>query len=155
MNDYATLEDMAAWAAGVMIRQPDFIVGENYLRRWFVVPRNPFTNVYLHEFRRSDDDRALHDHPWNNRSFVIAGQYIEHTPEGSFLRSPGDTLTRDATDRHRIELIDGSPCVTLFTTGPKIRDWGFYCPPGSVPWQQFTDPANYGKVGRGCGEPGS
>lgn len=153
MNEYADLEGMAAWAASVMTREPDFIVGENYLRRWFIVPRNAQMNVYLHEFRRSDDDRAMHDHPWNNRSFIIAGQYIEHTPQGRILRQPGDCAVRLATDRHRVELINGAPCVTLFTTGPKIRDWGFHCPQGFVPWQEFTDPTNYGNVGRGCGEP--
>ena len=48
-------------------RHPDFIVGGKdnpYLLRWFVIPRNPVFNIYLHRFLRSDDDRALHDHPW-------------------------------------------------------------------------------------------
>lgn len=48
-------------------RPPDFIVGrdgEDYLRRWHLVPRNPLFNVYLHQFKSSDDDRAHHDHPW-------------------------------------------------------------------------------------------
>lgn len=150
--DYATPEQMLIWAKGVMRRQPDFIIGQNYLRRWFVAPRNAFANVYLHEFRRSDDDRALHDHPWPNASLVLSGRYIEHTPEGQFLRVAGDFVERPAEALHRIELIAGEPCISLFTTGPKVRDWGFACPQGWVPWQEFTAPGDSSQTGRGCGE---
>lgn len=59
----ATLADMQAWARGIMVREPDFVIGDDYLRRWYVVPRNPFCNVYLHHILHSDDDRALHDQP--------------------------------------------------------------------------------------------
>jgi hypothetical protein len=48
-------------------RQPDFVIGgpaAPYLRRHWLIPRNRFFNIYVHEFLRSDDDRALHDHPW-------------------------------------------------------------------------------------------
>lgn len=35
-------------------------------------------NIYLHHFRRSDDDRALHDHPWwFNISWLLDGNYDE------------------------------------------------------------------------------
>lgn len=149
----ATIAEMLEWAQTLMAsRDPDFIIGDDYLRRWWVIPRNPFVNVYLHEIRRDDDDRALHDHPWPNTSFLIAGGYREITPEGEFLRGEGDVVERSATDRHRLELIDGRPAVSLFMTGPKVRDWGFHCPQGFVPWQIFTDPNNSSKVGRGCGE---
>lgn len=36
---------------------PDIIIGENgddYLHRWYVIPRNRFFNIYLHYFLRSD-----------------------------------------------------------------------------------------------------
>ena len=51
----------------VQRRAPDFVIGGSdnpYLLRWFLIPRNPVFNVYLHKFMRSDDDRALHTHPW-------------------------------------------------------------------------------------------
>lgn len=47
-------------------RPPDVVIGGDaspYMRRWWVIPRNRRFNVYLHHFLRSDDDRALHDHP--------------------------------------------------------------------------------------------
>lgn len=63
-------------------RMPDVVIGEEenpYLLRWYVIPRNRFFNIYLHKFCRSDDDRALHDHPWLfNMSILLKGDYIEH-----------------------------------------------------------------------------
>lgn len=152
---YATPSDMAAWAQGVMARAPDFIIGEPaapYLRRWWVVPRNESANVYLHEILRSDDDRALHDHPWPNTSMLISGRYVEHTPEGSWLRGPGWIGSRDATALHRLEILPGERAVSLFMTGPKVREWGFACPKGWVHWRDFTGGENGELVGRGCGE---
>ncbi|MDP2129964.1 MAG: hypothetical protein U0975_16210 [Erythrobacter sp.] len=152
----ATLEDLQAWAVELMAsRQPDFVIGDDYLRRWWVIPRNPWVNVYLHEIRKSDDDRALHDHPWMNTSFLIAGSYIEHTPEGSFERKAGDYVIRGAQQLHRLEVSKGETAISLFITGPKVREWGFDCPQGWVHWQDFTDETDASQVGRGCGEPSS
>lgn len=153
-NGYASLSDMQIWARAVMkAREPDYIIGENYLRRWWVLPRNAFCNVYLHEFRRSDDDRALHDHPWANSSYILEGSYIEHLPGGiSITRNPGDYVIREAEAQHRVELIDNQPVISLFSTSQKVRDWGFQCPQGWVPWQEFTSPEDSSKTGRGCGE---
>jgi len=150
----ATLAEMQAWAARLMAsRQPDFVIGDDYLRRWFVIPRNPWLNVYLHEIRKSDDDRAFHDHPWTNTSFILAGGYVEHTPEGRFPRFTGDVVSREANALHRLELRPGESAISLFVTGPKIREWGFACPQGWVHWQDFTDEQDSSKTGRGCGEP--
>lgn len=149
---YSTLADMQIWAAGIMSRAPDFIIGDSYLLRWFVIPRNSFSNVYLHEIRQSDDDRAMHDHPWDNRSIVLDGEYIEHTPDGSFRRVAGDVIDRPATALHRLEILDGRPVKTMFITGPKIREWGFACPKGWVHWEDFCLPGDSSKVGAGCGE---
>lgn len=149
----ATLDDLQAWAREVMAsREPDFVIGDNYLRRWWIVPRNDGCNVYLHEINRSDDDRALHDHPWANTSMLLFGSYIEHTPDGRFVRTAGDVVTREAEASHRLEVIPGETAISLFITGPKVRDWGFHCPNGWVPWSDFVDDRDKGQVGRGCGE---
>ena len=149
----ATLEEMQAWARGVMAsRPPDFTIGEDYLRRWYVIPRNLGANLYLHDIRKSDDDRALHDHPWGNTSYLLFGGYREHTPEGVFERVAGDTVTRAAGALHRLEVAPGRSAISLFATGPKVREWGFACPNGWVPWEQFLDVHDSSKTGRGCGE---
>lgn len=151
--DYTDLAGMRAWAQELMAsRAPDYVIGEDYLRRWWVNPRNQRANVYLHEFGRSDDDRALHDHPWPNTSFLLQGRYIEHTPAGRFVRNAGDVVAREATALHRIELFPGERALSLFMTGEKVREWGFACPQGWVHWRDFTAGDNGERVGRGCGE---
>lgn len=138
-------------------RPPDFIIGgtENpYLLRWWIIPRNRFFNVYLHHFLRSDDDRALHDHPWWNVSLLLQGEYTEHTiaaggVKEKAIRREGQFKFRGARFAHCIELHAG-PCWTLFVTGPIIREWGFHCPQGWRHWKIFTDSRDKGQVGRGC-----
>jgi hypothetical protein len=137
-------------------RPADFIIGgaeRPYLFRWFVIPRNRWFNIYLHKIVRSDDDRALHDHPWVNCSIVLKGGYIEVTDRKGIWRGPGSVVFRTAKARHRLALHFAVPvCWTLFITGPRIREWGFQCPQGWVHWKDFTGGANGEIVGRGCGE---
>lgn len=168
------------------MRAPDFIIGnpENpYLKRWWLIPRNRFFNVYLHQILRSDDDRALHDHPWWNVSVIFKGGYWEHI----LLRDKDRTVLehcfgidatrnktrilwrgrfavifRRATSAHRLELdrLGWSPehcgsedaCWSLFITGPRIREWGFYCPQGWKHWKLFTAPGRPGQIGPGCND---
>jgi hypothetical protein len=151
---YADVEYMAAWARHIIAtRDPNFVIQENYLRRWWIVPRNHFQNVYLHEINESDDARALHDHPWDNVSFILAGSYTEITPEGETVRNPGDVVYRTATDAHRLIIPDGGQVLSLFLTGPIVREWGFHCPKGWRHWKDFVDLGTNGQsslIGRGC-----
>lgn len=161
----ADLRPLIAWAAKIMgARSPDFIIGPakaegevDYIRRWWIIPRNPWSNLYLHLTQRDDDDRALHDHPWPSRSVILSGGYLEYTPEGIFERVPGDVIERPVDAAHRLVLHRDVndhpvPCISLFFTGAKERDWGFHCPKGFVPWQDFTGGKHGESVGRGCGE---
>ena len=145
------------------MREPNFIVGtpaDPYLRRWWVIPRNRWFNVYLHHFLRSDDDRALHDHPYCNMSILLSGSYVEHLSGGrSKLRRPWRPWTfwrlpvRRATTAHCVALIRGAPVWTLFVTGPRIREWGFHCPKGWRHWRDFVAVTpNGNQTGRGCGD---
>lgn len=133
---------------------PDFVIGNEpdlYLKRWWIIMRNLYFNIYLHKFIRSDDDRALHDHPWFNCSILIDGNYIEHTPKGSFLRKYGHIYFRTCWASHRVELIDGKSVTTIFITGPRMRNWGFHCPQGWKRWQDFVKVYPGGNsTGAGC-----
>jgi hypothetical protein len=147
-------------------RKPDFIigsVGDTYVERWWVIPRNRLFNIYLHHFIRSDDDRAFHDHPWVNCSVLLRGSYVEVTPPDPATRAPGDLIPdrairrpfrpvlRGARAAHRVELIDGRPVWTLFLTGPTRRSWGFLCPNGWRHWQEFITVRDGGNsLGKGC-----
>jgi hypothetical protein len=141
-------------------RPPDFVVGDRgmpYLRRWFVIPRNRVFNIYLHEFLRSDDDRALHDHPWPSVSLLLRGRLVEHTIAAGGIHhhravQTGALRFRMPRFAHRIEIVPGESAWTLFITGPSVRAWGFHCPQGWRTWQDFTAPGKPGETGRGCSE---
>lgn len=171
---------LAAWLIGRAEQRgtPDFIVynatGE-YLRRWWLIPRNPLLNVYLHNIVGPDDDRALHCHPWINCSVILRGFYTEVLPlsqsqhprldyEPGYtttrIRTAGDLVPRLGHTRHRLVAHAGNDCWTLFLTGPLYRalvairwrtTWGFHCARGFVPWRQFVDARDKGRAGAGCG----
>lgn len=140
-------------------RPPDLVIGgsdDPYMLRWYLIPRNRFLNIYLHLFLRSDDDRALHDHPWSNLSVLLEGQYTEHRIEAGGIHvrkmlKAGDVRFRlSGKIAHRVELTNGV-CWTLFITGPKYRRWGFHCPErGWVYWEDFVSSDDVGSVGKGC-----
>lgn len=162
----------------VFKRLPDQTIGgweSPYMHRWWLTPWSgmyrdirsedrtvwqqlvtQLPNVYLHCFCRSDDDRALHDHPWANASFLLKGCYLEHTIAAGgihrrVLRESGDVAFRWAKTAHRIEIVDGR-CWSLFVTGFRVRVWGFHCPEkGWVDWRDFTNEDDGGAtIGRGC-----
>lgn len=143
------------WAKGWLSGGPHFIIGPRYLLRWYVVPRNPWLNVYLHKFLHDDEDRALHDHPWWFISMMVRGRYYELTRDNFVVRTTPSVAYRKPTHAHRVVLQkDASdnpiPCWTLVVTGRVVRDWGFHCPQGWRHWKEFTAKDDYGQVGKGC-----
>lgn len=144
---------LAEWAWKLVRGIPHQVIGGElrpYMKRWYLIPRNRWLNVYLHQFLRSDDDRALHDHPWWFVSIMIRGQYTEITESGAagVVRAAWSIALRRATHRHRV-VIGSKPAWTIVITGRRVREWGFWCPQGFVHWQQFTS-ADGNEVGRGC-----
>jgi hypothetical protein len=50
-----------------------------------------------------------------------------------FERFPGDIIARKATTGHRLILpAETRYTMTMFMTGPKVREWGFWYPQGWV-----------------------
>ncbi len=153
------LSPLAAFADRIILnREPDEIIGEPndpYMLRWFAIRKNPFFGVMVHQFMRSDDDRALHDHPWPNVSILLIGRYIEHTIAAGGVNHrkvyrSGDIKIRRAKSAHRIELTNRE-CITLFIRGPKVREWGFHCAQaGWRHWRDYCKPGDRNQVGRGC-----
>lgn len=109
--------------------------GQPYLYRWHVSQRNPQANVYLHLQVANDPERPLHDHPWDNMSVILAGGYDEllqkapdlDGPQSKLARNKGDVVFRQAEEAHRLFLPSGTAyTLTLFSTGPHRRSWGFW-----------------------------
>lgn len=81
-----------------------------YMHRWWRIARNWAFNIYYHVVLRSDDDRALHDHPWFSFSIVLEGGYYEHTIQAGGIhrkvwKGPGSMTFRwTGSMAHRLEL---------------------------------------------------
>ncbi len=143
------LEWARGYAAG---REPDFVIGERQLERWWVIPRNKLFNIYLHRFNGSDEDRALHDHPWVSLGWILGpGGYNDQGITRIHWKHAGSLTWRWPTTAHRVVLSGDRPVYTLFFTGPVVREWGFLCPKGWRHWKDFVSVVPGGnKIGRGC-----
>lgn len=123
------------------LRKPDLVIapdGQPYIFRWHLTPRSKLANVYFHIQVANDPERPLHDHPWDNTSVILSGGYDEiwnpNPPLGRQTTREfrtGDVIFRFAHAAHRIILPPGIEyAMTLFSTGPKVREWGFWYPDG-------------------------
>jgi hypothetical protein len=118
-----------------------------YLRRYFITKKKPGSDerIFVHFIARSDDDRDLHDHPWDFTSYILLGGYTEE----SFMFEPGDPtikqyfgkfskLVRKATWAHRLTLEPGVPTWTLVFRRGRKREWGFWQDGKTwVPWNIY------------------
>jgi len=86
----------------------------DYMQRWIL--QTPWGTFRLHHILRSDEARALHDHPWDFTSILLTGGYDEILPraDGSeyCVHHPRWSVVRHAAeDQHR--LIVHRPVWTL------------------------------------------
>lgn len=140
--------------------EPDEVIGHHEMLRWWLLPRNPWFNAYVHK-HQSDDPRWPHDHPCDNLSILLRGRLIEYVPDSLvpehalchvvmhegrsvlFYAENGDPIERArmlgrftrrrAEDIHRLELVAGQPAWTLWIRWRNRRQWGFWRPSG---WQK-------------------
>lgn len=116
---------------------------DGYMDRWWLTPQwmlgtdeygNPFPKwwvpyifcIRLHHILREDRDRHLHDHPFDNRSIILAGCYDEQDIFGhSNMRWAGDTVMRRAECFHKIAYVPADGTWSLWWVGDKRNRWGF------------------------------
>ncbi len=97
-------------------------------KRW---PRLP--SIRVHHILREDLADHPHDHPWNARTIILLGSYIEcrwYRASASWfrlrhVRQPGDTARIRFGDFHHIEQVSEGGVWTLFVTFNYCGDWGF------------------------------
>jgi hypothetical protein len=97
--------------------------------RWGWLP-----SIRVHHILRADDDAHLHDHPWNARTIVLHGWYVEERPASPL----DDSFERDEYPRqrgytgrvlfaqyHRISEVPAGGVFTLWFTWRYRGTWGF------------------------------
>lgn len=149
-GDYDFMEGLLGTDDFGMIREPDLIIApENtpYIYRWYILRDRKLASIYLHVQVADDPERPLHDHPWDNSSVIISGGYQEICGRVTGNRvkqtwvetlGPGSIKVRLASDPHRLLLGKGVDySISLFTTGPKLREWGFWTDDGWVSHEKY------------------
>ncbi len=120
------------------------------LTRYHLVKSRLF-GIYLHHLHTSDEDRALHDHPWSFVTILLSGGYFEWTPGPQASRHVAhaivcltrtwhpcfNILYRPAEFAHRLELV--RPVWTLVFRWRVRREWGFFAPGGWLHWRKYSD----------------
>lgn len=114
--------------------------------RW--APLIPFS-IRVHHIKRADNERHLHDHPWNARTIILRGWYVEQRREpcGCGLctkqvermhsRSAGGTARLGFEEYHRIAQVSPGGVWTLFISWRWRGVWGFLVDGCKVPWREY------------------
>ncbi len=116
-----------------------------YLDRWDLGDKSDHGHRYLHRFRRGDEDRVLHDHPWWFSATILLGGYVEERfVNGQTIRRrhvPGDGFGVPLGMYHRVDELLGAESWSLIETGPKGASWGFWDPISDKrwPWREYLD----------------
>lgn len=119
---------IAAWLIARAQRTPYLHIlsadgATRYMGRWWLF--NPYTRTThkrahrwcpwsfrIHHILRPDEDRDLHDHPWNARTIILRGWYVEERPDSGdhsaltqYKRRTGDTTRLLHGEYHRIDQV--------------------------------------------------
>lgn len=129
--------------------------GDVYMERYWLL--NPYPadssgkgnwlpSVRLHKIMRPDQDRHMHDHPWNARTFILRGWYEEervlYTSSGAdwigcYRREAGTTAKLRFGAYHAITQVPAGGVWTLFITWRYRGTWGFLVNGRKVPWREY------------------
>lgn len=123
-----------------MISRADPKTGEDidYLKRLYIF-KCRFFSVFIHQFWSGDPDHP-HDHPWNNFRAILRGGYWEYSADGKVeWRSRGFMCYRNAEIFHRVSIGEhaAGQAWTLFIHFKRYRKWGFMCPEGWLPAEEY------------------
>lgn len=107
-------------------------------------------NIRIHWIRRADMADHMHDHPWNARTIILRGGYVEKRMDWAalasgeagekyltFKRLPGDTAALKFGEYHHISHVQPDGAWTLFITGPYKGTWGFMVDGVKVKWRTY------------------
>jgi hypothetical protein len=124
--------------------------GSLYMGRYGIFETH-WLSIRIHHIATADNDRVLHDHPWNFLSLVLKGGYIEERPYADIpcwddekemtyrvTRKRWSFGFRRATSRHRVSFVEPDTW-TLFIYGRLRQPWGFITQHGKIFWRRYLE----------------
>jgi hypothetical protein len=109
-------------------------------------------SIRLHKINRADSDDHMHDHPWDARTIILRGMYIEQRleedhdlalfgfveeVENHYRRNAGDTARVLFGQYHRINTVSKGGVWTMFITYKYRGTWGFLVNGVKVKWKEY------------------
>lgn len=157
---------IAGWLIRRAMRTPYSPIiknGELYMERFWLFNAYPDTgesgadrrggfpiSARIHHIVLPDQDRDLHDHPWNARTIILRGSYDEVRLQRPYcaawdcdcipvehFRQAGDTAPLNYGEYHCISALSDGGVWTLFITGRHRGGWGFLVDGAKVPWRTY------------------
>lgn len=146
--------------SGVIIRRAKrtpYVHLDGYMNRWWLfnayqdtagnnLPQNwlmrRLPSVRVHHILREDMDRHMHDHPWDARTIILRGVYVEEYLNARnetivASRMNGDTRAIRFGEYHRIKYVGDGGVYTLFFTWKYVGTWGFLVNGHKVPYREY------------------
>lgn len=117
--------------------------GELHFERFAILETNLFS-IYIHKINKADEDYHLHSHPWNFKSFIFKGAYIEesltvnykgvtsfefHTKKPFIFSSMSKFNDENYFAKkcfHKIKYILNGPVYSLFFAYGKKERWKYF-----------------------------
>lgn len=156
------LPAVADWLIRRAMRTPYSSIIKNselYMERYWLFNAYPDTgasgadqrgrfpiSIRIHHIMLPDQDRHLHDHPWNARTVILRGWYNETrlalpaphaVVHNRISRIVGDTAALRFGEYHCIDEVGEGGAWTLFITGPYRGTWGFLVDGVKVQWRKY------------------
>lgn len=125
---------------------------DGYMQRWWLIEplwgvpaseQGPISGSRFHEILRADKERHPHNHPWEFRSIILQGWYVEEImrPDGSVYtvkRKAGRSHRCEHGTYHRIIEVSDGGVLTLVILGRKQpNSWGFWVNGVHVNWRDY------------------
>jgi hypothetical protein len=102
-----------------------------HFRRWKIF-KFKYCALYFHGIYHKDEEKHLHNHPWNYASLILKGGIYEiyqkdiNSRECFHYVGPLSFIKRKASWFHKLRILkDDKPVYTLFFTWGKEKDWGY------------------------------
>ena len=143
------------WVANWLIRRAQrapYVHLRGYMNRWWLFNRYSVVgemtrieprfswlpSIRIHQILREDRADHLHDHPWDGRTIILRGFYLEEMEDGYYhIRCAGDTRAIKYGEYHSIKVVDSQTVYTMFITWGYKGTWGFLVDGEKVHYKQY------------------
>jgi hypothetical protein len=128
--------------------------GRLHFKRFAIIETKNFA-LYIHRIYEHDRDIHLHTHPWNFKTVVLSGGYVEQylgkdlfcePQEFTRVRRPFSYASGDRNYYHKILEITNGPVTTLFFTFGRHQPWYYSVGDTQIESEEYRRLKHEGKL---------